>query len=538
MHPNYLRHPLLRQANALRAQLPSYLHYSLDIEEGSGLEPEEVPDAYGISDRQYEESRKKMDTITHEKTPDTHSAIVGGSSASRILGCPGSVDLLAKIPAAVLNESSSYADEGTGLHEIMAYLVENPDVGENDIINDPKVAELWETYQLDDKRLWDAVLPAYRSFNAYLDTLYETDDDEVRIRVESKVEMPGIEGAFGTCDVLIRAPKKTVVWDWKFGQGVPVLASYKVKRESEVGYVPDDEAVFDEFGNDQLMFYARAAMHSYPDYFVEDPNPRPVELVICQPRILDEELSTFETATDDLESFRLDLIDAVEEAQSGKGQLKKGSYCRFAKCKTLCPLWTQGAVDMTTVGEKLGKLQMQHAARTTEDRQTFAVPEGHEAVRDVEGRATGEVKEQGGLSYAEALAAMLTLSEIVEPYIKEAYAQAHAFMEAGGIVPGHKLVPKKAGWDSWNDPKETDDFLSRRKLSVEERRKPWEPITPAVARKALKAKGDDKGVKLLEKYVKAGVSSGTTIAPADDAREAVQATATMVKSLADKIASL
>lgn len=457
-----------------------------------------------------------MDTITHEKTPDTHSSIVGGSSASRILGCPGSVDLLAKLPEAVLNESSSYADEGTGLHEIMAYLVEN-DIEINDIMSDPKVDELWATYNLHLDRMYDAVVPAYKSFLAYLDTLYESDDDEVRIRVESRVQMPGIEGAFGTCDVLIRAPKKTVVWDWKFGQGVPVLAAYLIGAE--------------EFGNDQLMFYARAAMHSYPDYFLTDgaeaiAQHRPVELVICQPRILEEELSVFETSTFDLEGFRLDLIDAVEEAQSGKGQLKKGSYCRFAKCKSICPLHTKGAVDMATVGEKLAKLQM-----------SAAQPDVDVAMYD-DKTDTIVVGSPAKLAYADALAAMLTLSEIVEPYIKEAYAQAHAFMEAGGIVPGHKLVPKKAGWDGWSDEQEVDSFLSRRKLSVDERRKPWSSITPAVARKLLKSKGDDKGVKLLEKYVKPGVASGTTIAPSDDPRPAIEATATMVKSLADKIASL
>ena len=463
------------------------------------------------------------DTITHEKTPDTHSSIVGGSSASRILGCPGSVDLLAKLPEEVLNESSSYADEGTGLHEIMAYLVEN-EIAENDIINDPKVEELWAEYKLHDDRLWDAVLPAYRSFNAYLDTLYETDDDELRIRVESKVEMPGIDGAFGTCDVLIRAPKKTVVWDWKFGQGVPVLASYKVTPFEGSGI--QSEPV--EYGNDQLMFYARAARHTYPEYFDHDDTPFPgewpVELVICQPRVLDEELSTFETNVLDLEDFRHELIDAVEEAQSGKGQLKKGSYCRFAKCKSICPLHLNGATAMANVGSQLAKLQLLQSV------------EGKRVVDGHYDLGNGEVT--NSLDYATALAAMLDLAEILEPYINEARAQAHTFMEAGGTVANWKLVPKRAGWDSWNDPKETDDFLSRRKLAVEERRKPWEPITPAVARKALKAKGDDKGVKLLEKYVKPGVSSGTTIAPADDAREAVQATATMVKSLANKIASL
>jgi hypothetical protein len=520
MRSGYLRHPLLRQASALRAQLPGYLRYSLDIEEGSGLEPEEVPDAYGISDRQYEESRKKMDTITHEKTPDTHSAIVGGSSASRILGCPGSVDLLAKIPEAVLNESSSYADEGTGLHEIMAYLVEN-DVDINTIMSDPKVDELWAKYDLHLDRMYDAVVPAYKSFLAYLDALYESDDDEVRIRVESRVAMPGIEGAFGTCDVLIRAPKKTVVWDWKFGQGVPVLASYKVTPFEGSGI--QSEPV--EYGNDQLMFYARAAMFSYPDYFLEEgaeaiAQRRPVELVICQPRILDEELSTFEVQVAYLEDFRLDLIDAVEEAQSGKGQLKKGSYCRFAKCKTICPLHLNGAEAMAHVGSQLAKLQLRQS-------QPMTLSTGITVEHEPQPTA-----------YAEALSAMLDLAEVLEPYINEARAQAHSFMEAGGTVANWKLVPKRAGWDSWLERDEVDSFLSRRKLAVEERRKPWEPITPAVARKLLKSKGDDKGVKLLEKYVKPGVSSGTTIAPADDAREAVQATATMVAELANKIASL
>lgn len=469
-----------------------------------------------------------MDTITHEKTPDTHSAIVGGSSASRILGCPGSVDLLAKIPAAVLNESSSYADEGTGLHEIMAYLVEN-DVDINTIMTDPKVDELWAKYNLHLDRMYDAVVPAYKSFLAYLDTLYESDDDEVRIRVESKVEMPGIEGAFGTCDVLIRAPRKTVVWDWKFGQGVPVLASYKVRTtytSPPVDIISDDpETIEDEeeYGNDQLMFYARAAMESYPDYF-GGPDQWPVELVICQPRILEEELSTYEASTNELEAFREDLIDAVEEAQSGKGQLKKGSYCRFAKCKTICPLHLNGAEALANVGSQLAKLQLLQSA---------------EGKRIVDGQFDlGNGMVTRGLDYPTALAAMLDLAEVLEPYINEARAQAHTFMEAGGTVANWKLVPKRAGWDSWLERDEVDSFLSRRKLAVEERRKPWEPITPAVARKALKAKGDDKGVKLLEKYVKPGVSSGTTIAPADDAREAVQATATMVKSLADKIASI
>lgn len=481
-----------------------------------------------------------METVTHEKTPDTHSSIVGGSSASRILGCPGSVDLLARIPESILRESSSYADEGTGLHEIMAYLVEHDEIGEHDIINDPKVDELWQRYKLHDDRLWDAVLPAWRAFNTYCDALLDgqPEDAELRIRVESRVQMPGIDGAFGTCDVLIRAPGKTVVWDWKFGQGVPVLASYKrttyVQVNAQIGNdgtpnEPELEPEEEEFGNDQLMFYARAAAESYPDYFDEPASSDwPVELVICQPRIMEEDLSRFTTDMAELDGFRLDLVDAVEEALSGSGRRAKGSYCRFAKCKAICPLHLNGAEAMAHVGSQLAKLQMLHAA---------GEPASLEGSNFPSPGQPGYV--QNHLTYPEAIGLALDLRDVLEPYFAEAENQAHALIEAGIEVPGRKAVPKKAGWDGWEDEKKTDAFLGRQGLGVEDRRKPWSSITPAVARKKLKALGhDEKQLKLLEKYVKPGVSSGTTIARSDDPREAVLSTPAAVKALADKIASL
>ena len=51
-----------------------------------------------------------------------HSTIVGGSTAKRVMQCPGSVALVQKIPPA---PSSSYADEGTLLHEAVADIMQN-----------------------------------------------------------------------------------------------------------------------------------------------------------------------------------------------------------------------------------------------------------------------------------------------------------------------------------------------------------------------------------------------------------------------------
>ena len=57
-----------------------------------------------------------------------HSDIVGGSSASRVINCPGSVALVATMPT---DEGSSYANEGSLLHEAAALTMDgaSPPVG-------------------------------------------------------------------------------------------------------------------------------------------------------------------------------------------------------------------------------------------------------------------------------------------------------------------------------------------------------------------------------------------------------------------------
>jgi hypothetical protein len=50
-----------------------------------------------------------------------HSKIVGGSTAKRVIACPGSVALVDRMPP---QPSSSYADEGTLLHDAIAEILE------------------------------------------------------------------------------------------------------------------------------------------------------------------------------------------------------------------------------------------------------------------------------------------------------------------------------------------------------------------------------------------------------------------------------
>lgn len=491
-----------------------------------------------------------MAEVTHEKTPDTHSSIVGGSSAARIMGCPASHKLLEQLPASVLGESSAYADEGTGLHEVMAYIVDN-DLTLEEAINDPKIDEIWAQFKLDDQRWFDAVVPAFNAFDKMCEELLDEGgpDDELRIRVETEVHMPGIDGAFGTCDILIWGPKRTVVWDWKFGAGVPVYASYTktftpVHIRMGVDNMDVEEVIGDpeteEFGNEQLMFYARGAMETHPDYFDHD-NTWPVRLVICQPRIGEGEPSWFDTDVGDLEAFRLDLVDAVDEALTAdKPHMEIGKYCRFAKCKTLCPLHLGSAGHAANVAEKLGRLSaLKDQSLTVEDIAKVEyeiIPPGTNLRMQL---STGEM-------YAVALA----LKETLEPMLKGIADDAQTFIEAGGVIPAvydgsvqiaeaWKLVPKKAGHDKWLDDDKAEKYLGRQGIPLEERRV-VKPITPAVARTKLKAMGklDAHGTKNLAKYVDPGVSSGHTLAPESDSRPAVQSTANAVAALADKIGAL
>lgn len=50
-----------------------------------------------------------------------HSNVVGGSTAKRVMNCPGSVALCDTMPP---KPSSKYADEGTLLHNIISEVLE------------------------------------------------------------------------------------------------------------------------------------------------------------------------------------------------------------------------------------------------------------------------------------------------------------------------------------------------------------------------------------------------------------------------------
>ena len=88
----------------------------------------------------------------------SHSLIVGGSTAKRVINCPGSVALVAKMPP---KDSSTYADRGTLLHNAMAAILDSDTVTPESM--------LWTTFNgetLTGELLNEKILPALAALDA------------------------------------------------------------------------------------------------------------------------------------------------------------------------------------------------------------------------------------------------------------------------------------------------------------------------------------------------------------------------------------
>lgn len=440
------------------------------------------------------------ETIT---APEEHSRLVGGSTAGRRLACPGSYQQEQKVPPSVRRKSSSYADEGTALHEAMAYMLNNDILYASDVVGMEFGGKEDErsAYVITFEQARDALQPALDYFDAVIERMEgEPGAGDVQWLVETRVEVPGIPDAFGTMDVLIWSNVRTVGLDWKFGAGVRVLAIY-----------PDDE--LGDLINPQGLFYLRGCMHTHPEAFATlDPKDEthPVEFHIVQPLARVEEGEDPNSMTDitirELEQFRSELVRAIAEAKGKDPRLARGDHCRFAPCKSVCPLWNNAVIDMSKLKAGMEKRQ--------------AAPLG-----DV-------------WDYGEAIAAALDLAAIVEPWLKEVQKQAHDFMDSGMHVPGWKLVDKRA-YRKFKDEAAALDALRAaypkaqdKHFFVTEMRSVADVEKELKAAKLLKGKLPNElgGIEIVH-----ALSSGTTIAPEDDGRAARIPPGEVVKNFAEKM---
>jgi hypothetical protein len=229
-----------------------------------------------------------------------HSTIVGGSTAKRVIACPASIELVAKMPP---KPSSKYADEGTLLHDAISQILDCKATPES------VIGMTYEGITLTQELYDDKILVA-------LAALDEIDPDkQMEFAVESSVNFGDLlPGVFGSADLLGRIDKKAIVLDWKFGNGVAVEATE----------------------NEQGMFYAAAAMRTPETQWVFE-DVEEIEIIIVQPPMVKRWVTTPER----IKAFELELIAAVKGPRT---KLESGEHCRWCAAKPTCPKVT-GAVD-------------------------------------------------------------------------------------------------------------------------------------------------------------------------------------------------
>lgn len=370
-----------------------------------------------------------------------HSKIVGGSTAKRVINCPGSVELVNQMPPP---PSSKYADEGTLLHDIISKVLDTDGAKPEDYIG----------FAYNDCVLTPELIE--RKLTPALAALAEIDPNgQLEYAVESRVSFGDfLPDVFGSTDLAGRLGDRAIILDWKFGDGVAVGAEE----------------------NDQLMFYAAAAMRT-PELAWVFEGAKDIELIIVQPPSVKRWVTTFERIAE----FEKTLAMAVWTAKKFNAPLKAGDHCRFCAAKPLCPMLT-GAVERALMVK----------------------------IEDLDADAIGDY---------------LKDADLIEGWVADVRKLAQQMLEAGAKVPGWKLVAKRAT-RQWGDANAAATFLQDAGVFPYEQK----IISPAQAEKALKAHKKDLPSDLIT-----AVSSGSTLAPESDPRPAVLQIGRQMKAALSKL---
>jgi hypothetical protein len=322
-----------------------------------------------------------------------HSSIIGGSTADRLLNCPGSYQQTLAIPDLV-DIPSEYANYGSAMHAVMDRLVTSYADGfplhEEPMFESARelLGETFYDRVLEEHHLTDSI---YLAINTLYDLMDEYGRGFVPVANELKVKFPGIPGAFGTSDLLIANKKHVVMVDWKFGQGVPVFATYKDEHGERV--------------NPQLMFYFAGALDTLAAKIFHG---KRFVVAIIQPRTEVPLTHTVITRAE-VKMFEEDVNHAVMKALERNPPLAIGEHCRWCPARPHCPAHTEPLFELNELGP------------------APAMP------LPVDG-------DNG--DYGRFLAKAKYLADMAADYKKSVDEAVHTYLSAGGTVPGWRLKLK------------------------------------------------------------------------------------------------
>ena len=252
-----------------------------------------------------------------------HSDVVGGSTVTRLLACPGSATLIKQVPKA---PGSSFAAEGSMLHDaIESLMLSGPEPDPCEMIG---FEAHGHTLDFDHA---GALMQALHDWNTLADA-FEIDDFDCEVYADWT---PAVPGAGGSIDVIGTGPTHNMVLDWKFGRGIKVVAK----------------------NNKQGRFYAAGAMldPQFRDMFNPD---LPTVIAIVQPRV--EDGTSFEVVQpQELRAFIDTVAAGVKRSTQPDAPLETGKHCRFCPAVATCPkklgqVESLPAIDSVELGRLLG----------------------------------------------------------------------------------------------------------------------------------------------------------------------------------------
>ncbi len=341
---------------------------------------------------------------------------VGASSCERWWNCPGSNSLIATQPPA---DTSIYAAEGTAAHELAEqmlklvlcapgnkYPVGDGMIGETkevDGFNIKITEDMNEAVKLYvETIISDAVENGCTLRNASPNGHLHDKKDIDRVyspwlNIEKQFHLKDVdEEAFGTNDAsLIRPGEKLIVYDFKYGRGIPV------------------EAV----ENKQLLYYAAGVAGDDLLSF------KTVELVIIQPRAAHPEgpIRRWSTTPEYVLEFKNELKKRIQATREKDAPLSAGKWCKFCNAKLVCPAMKDKIAD------------------------TARMDFGLVPARNVLPKPEQLTPEQ--------LRVFLDNAELLEDFIKSVREYAFGFANRGGNIPGYKLVHSDNTRRKWIDEK-------------------------------------------------------------------------------------
>lgn len=262
---------------------------------------------------------------------------------------------------------------------------------------------------------------------------------------------------FGTADYVAFVPPSTLlVMDLKCGAGVPVSA----------------------VGNPQLRYYALGAYLALrPEIQVQ---VEQVRMVIVQPRAGGITEETMDTV--DILMFSAKLLEAAKRTTEDGAPLKAGSHCRWCKAKGACP--------------EQARMALASAQGAFAD----------DALPDTNARPINPA-----LLDNAALAEALERAEAIRNWLVSTEAEAMARLSFGAVVPGWKMVAKRAV-RRWADEFKAGEALAAALPEVD--LYTHSLLSPAQAEKHIPKA--ERGALLASLIV--AESSGPTLARASDPR--------------------